>query len=471
MGLIALPVKGLGYFASSVLNSKSLIERLRGRKGAGTHGSAEWADEKTLKPYFRPSGFLIGLWGKKKVYAGSESNVLMAARRGAGKSQYIIAAVKCVQFLPVLPDLLVVDAAGDIEANTWETLKALGYKCTRLDQFNPVEKYDVISILNAGLANDFEYDVKDLARLIVPSEPNSKQPHFVEYIQRMVAESLYYAAKYDMTTLDVALRSVFDDKERKKLLERAKIAKKLDVLPALVKFDTLGGPEQGSMNSTMVRKLEPWLTKAVREINDCGPTRGWTFDTLYSDKTPWVIYVRTGLRDDVGHYARAVMGNAVNHVKRRWNHTNKPLAKGLWVIVDEAHVLGECRAINDVNRELRKANVNFLLSFTDLNSLKNTYSDYQSLIAGSDHIFMGGGSKDLEWMKLIKDLAGKKTVYSHGESESDGGESKSKHETGADLAGVELLRGLPKSENVVLLSDCVARLTKPIDIRMKWPKL
>lgn len=467
MGLITLPVKGIGILVSSVAESRKVLGWIREPKDAL---GAEWTTLRVLKQrgYTKPKGFLVGIKHGTPVYAGSEANVLIAARRGAGKTQQFIAAIKSIQYMDKRPDLIINDPAGDIFTGTSETLKALGYKATIIDMGNPVQKYDPLSYLIPALKYEFEADCKDIARLLVEDEPNSRQPHFYEFNQMLAKEAVAWAVKYDKTTLYNAIEATFDDKRRAKLIKRAELGKLENEIKAILRFDKLTGPEGNSMRTTAIRKLEPWTTQIIKEITDNGPDRGWTFDQLYNDKEPWAVFIKTGLRSDAGHFPRLVIGNAINHVKRLWNHTGKPLKKGLWLIVDEAHMLGNCAAVVDVNNELRKAGVNFMMSFVSLDLLKQTYPDWQTLVTGSEHVFMGGGSKDLDWMKLIKELAGKKKIQTKGESKSDHGESESKHDAFTDLAAMELLRGLDYEENIVMLADCVVRVKKPLAFKMKW---
>jgi type IV secretion system protein VirD4 len=477
--LIVRPLMVLTYLAGIIFYPlvvlvKWLYRRLTVQKVTPTHGDAAFASMEELKErgHLDPRGYLLGLQEGKHVHAYRENSVVLIAPRRTGKSQTLLAGLKGIERIaePERPHLLIGDPAGELYDRSHKQLLAQGYQCMVIDLVEPGKgaKYDPLGFIDPSRPFDLDRDIKALSELIAPSEPGTRNPHFAEYAQSLIRGVLTVEVKYqgNQGTLSECMDMLLDDKERQNLMKRMKVFKDPAATRALAIFEKMGTSNEGvSMLSTALRKVEPWSMAAVKEVaryvrtDPTDKSRGWTFERMFANPKPVAMFIRTGLGTGGAEFSRLIYGNAINTVRRQWNHTGKPLQRPLRIIVDEARTVGNCNAFMDANNELGKAGVTLFLCFLSIKDVRDTYPQADTLLNGCDWLVFGGG-KELSYYREVSELIGDRTAKSLGESESDSGESVSKHEIARRLVKPDELRTLPYSKCVAVIGDSAALLEK-----------
>lgn len=451
-----------------------LTRCVTGHKKAVTYGDAAFASERELKR-FSVGGFMPGVSEKgRRVYLDEESSAVIFGIRGAGKTQTFIANLKALKGRTVKPDLIVADPVGDIEAAVSEDLHKAGYGKLRLDLTNPrrSDRYDPFSFLKPDIPFDFPRDVMTLCELMLPQggRENDAGLHFLESARAMLQSMVMWRDQKPEegdSMGAVVLRLLVEKKQREKEFEAMQKAGGHPLVRQGVEaFTAAGDRERGSMDSTLARKLRPFLDDAVRHITTLDKDdAGWSFEDVFMASKPVVVFIRSGLGNEEfgGPLVRMVVGNAINTARRLWNQTGKPLPKGLWLFVDEAKSMGNCKAIVDAVNELRKARVNCYLAWPTYADVKEVYSSPQSLLNGCAWV-VNGGSRDVQLYREIEHLAGTHTIQTR--SETKGAyDSESKSETGRPLVTVADLQKLGRDEVVVVAPNLLAKLRKPFEIK------
>jgi type IV secretory pathway TraG/TraD family ATPase VirD4 len=414
-------------------------QRFRVQKGPTTHGDADWATDKELKKRgaFKPDGaFLLAFTkSKKPVYGRPRRGVIVLAGPGQGKSQNALANFK--NKLRVEParreHLLVHDPADELYTAGKDMLEEAGYVVEKIDTVNPDRgiHYCVQSYLNPKSLN-YRSDLQALCELLVAPEPNSRQPHFVEYARKMLQDVITLNLLFEggKKTLAECVDELLSDKKRTALLKR------MEKLPydfnAMEIFAKMKGDEGVGMQSTSLRKLDVWTFESMRRIGEVKPTatnqRGWSFENMLDHDKPCALFVRTGLAPGGGEFARVVFGNAINTIRRQWDATGIPNPRGLQAFIDEAARLGTCNALLDGHNELRKANYSQWLGFLSFAAMKHHYGEEaKTLFNGCDHIVLPG-NQDMEVNETYSRMIGDMTVESGSRNEGEYGESSGKNE-------------------------------------------
>lgn len=442
ISLVVVPVTVVltitGYIIKALWGLlKWLYGFFKGRKGPTTHGDADWAPDKTLKAkgHFEPKGFLLLVTKSgKRVFTHPEKSVMLLAGPGHGKSQSTLACFHAKALLPEYQrqHLLVFDPANELWTKGAPVLEELGYICGKIDLVNPKEgfRYDIRSFLKPQSEN-FDIDLKGLCELLVPPEPGSKQPHFVEYARSMLQDVITFDMLHDggRRSIGDCADLILDDAKRKAMVEKMK---RIGGFKAISTFEKMGANEGASMLSTSLRKLDPWTVRAVREISKVTPEpgmpMGWTFEHLLSHEKPCALFVRIGLRPGGGDFARVVFGNAINTIRRSWDDTGQGPSRPVQAFIDEAARLGCCNALVNGHGELRKAGYTQWLSYLGLSAIKDIYgADGVTMFNGSDHLIFPENN-DMETNEAYSKMIGDMTIESNSRSEGNHGESKGANE-------------------------------------------
>ncbi len=449
-----------------------------------THGAASYATDKTLKKlgHFNNEGFLMGVTKSgKRVFTNPERSSIIMAPPGTGKSQHFIAALRAILERPAnrLPFLIIGDADGELYRATAPLMGARGYNVMRLDAVEPDEwtKYDILSDIVPPLLTDptndnkWRYDraLDALGKLLVPDEPHSKQPHFVEFARLLLKSVMTVNIKYEGNNKPIGelVNELISETKRDDLFKRSKKYGDDVVTAALGVMGKMADKPEGlSMMSTSLRKLEAWNDAAVKELTSYGPdmhgnyTRGWNFHQFFTQDQPAVLFVRTGIDKAGGDLSRVIYGNAINTVAHIRNKTGKPLKRELELFLDEAGLTGYCEPIEIAYGRQRKAGVRVRMCFLSMREFKDTYVHADDMWNGSDAVIFGGG-KDSKLNKEVSELAGEYTVENKGRSESRQGESRSHSEQPRRLIKPDEIRGLGYEQALMLLDSLIVKGRKP----------
>ncbi|MBZ9975463.1 type IV secretory system conjugative DNA transfer family protein [Mesorhizobium sp. BR-1-1-10] len=448
-------------------------------KDKPTHGNASFATDKELKKrgYFQPKGFLMCVTGKgKRVFTRDERSVLIMAPPGAGKSQHFIADLRVLLERPYaqLPFLMIGDAGNELFNTLGPQMRAKGYQIAKIDAVEPDRwtKYDVLSGLDPRdhMRFLFNTQLKGICEGMVADEPNSKNPHFVEFARLLLKCVISVDVKYEgnRRTISEMVDLLIDDNVRDAMLKRAAQYNDPHISATLRAMSKLQDKPEGlSMMTTSLRKLDSWNDDAVREVTSFAKDmngnyrRGWNFTKMFTQDAPVVLFIRTGYQDVGGDLSRIIYSNAVNEVSALWDATNKPLKRELIIYVDEAGLTGYCAAFVKAFSRLRKVGVRLRPCFVGMEEFKKTYpQDHKTLLNGCDMVVFGG-SNDMDLNDLASKLAGEFTVQSRNESESASGESKGRSEQPRKLIKPDEIRRLEQEEALAFIDNRVVRGFKP----------
>lgn len=467
-------------FIHAVLGSRNMLAAVRKwrDKDKPTHGDAHYEDDKSLKKagYFTHKGFLACVTRKgKRVYTHHERTVIVLAPPGIGKSQHFIADIRAKMERPDadLPHIVLGDAADELYANCAGLMAKRGYMVIKIDLVDPDgwSKYDVLSGLDTGVHARYLFgrQLDAIARLLVPDEPNSRQPHFVEFTRLLIKCAITVNVKYEGNNKPIGdiVAELVDEVKREDLFKRSKKYGDDIVTATLNTMAKLADKPEGlSMMTTALRKLEGWTDEACREVTNFGKdmhgnyVRGWRFEDVLTSKQPVALFLHTGTNETAaGPLARLIYGNAINAVSTMLD-TGRKMERELEVVLDEAGLIGYCNAVSHAYNRLRKAGVRIRACFLGLEEFKAVYPDAKKILAGSD-IITFGGSNELELGQYVSALAGEFTVHSRNESESTQGESKGKSEQPRRLVKPDELRRFAYEEVLCLLGNIVVRGQKP----------
>jgi type IV secretory pathway TraG/TraD family ATPase VirD4 len=451
---------------------RGVFRWIRGVKEPDTHGSAKFASYKELKAkgHDKPGGFYVGMLDGKRLYLHREASLLACAPKGQGKSLTICALL--IEGAAHGADYVVNDPEGGLWRQTAHTFADKGYRVWVIDVLNPRASsvtYNPLSILRPSMPYDFASDVNNICHLIMPDE-STKEPHFQESARLIVKGAIAYAVREneDATIYDVVDVLTANPTRMRRFLDTALSSPDLMVRQAVAAFTAAGDKEKGSFITTMTRKLEVWGRPRAKDILQTG-AEPWTWEWLYNDPQPTIIYIKAGLGTDEGAISRLILGNAIN-TRRRMHNYGATFQRPLKLVIDEALTIGNCNAMVDANNELRKAGVTTASFYLSLSDLRRTYGAEQAdtLVTNSDLLVFGGG-KDSKFYEEVSRLIGDKTVESGSTNENSYGESKGRSETARRLIKPEELRALPFNECVATLGPLNAKFEKPFKLGKEGP--
>lgn len=416
---------------------KSGWDLFRERKRLTTHGDADWATDKELKASeaFEPRGFLLCFTNSgKRVFGRKNRGAIVIAGPGQGKSQNVLANFKAKALLHYekREHLFVHDISNELWQHGKPILEKLGYSCEKIDLVDPSAgvAYDVQSYLDFKSMH-YKTSLKALTHGLIAPEPGSRQPHFVDFARIMLEDVLTLnQMEGGGKTVPECVDELMSKKKREALFKRMELApydfNAMDI------FSRMKGDEGIGMESTTLRKLDPWLLDSIREVSKVERTPekpcGWTFDEMLTSEKPCALFVRTGLAPGGGEFARAVFMNLVNSIRRQWDIAGRESPRGIQAFVDEFARLGTCTALIEGFGELRKAGFSIwigALSYADMEDLYGKGA--KKLFNGSDHIILPG-NQDMEVNEVYSRMIGEMTIESGSHSQSAHGESSGKNE-------------------------------------------
>lgn len=435
----------------------------KGVKGSDTHGTAVWADKRDLRKagHLKPEGFFVGLLDGVKVYTAAASSVLIFAPKRTGKSWATIAML--LEGMKTPQDWIVVDPEGGIRAKTFDAFIAAGYRVLLMNLSNPPDSnthYNPLTIIRPTMPYEFQRDVTNAAYSMLPDDTHSREEHFQNMARMMVEAALIVGFRSNGVITPTEVAEVLTDKgKRHKLLQQALVAPDLLARQAAGAFVSAGEKEQGSFITTITRKMKEWGSPIVRDTLCDDPTMPWTWEMIFNDAKPSVLFIQCGLGSVEGNATRLILDSAINTRRRMHNHGHE-FMRWFRPVIDESLTVGNSRAIVDANNELGKAKVATWMAWLTYGDIKAVYGDAaKGLINNSDLIAFGGG-KDMEFYEVMSKILGKKTIESGSVNENNYGESKGRSETGRPLVMPEEARALPFSDCIATLGPLNVRLTK-----------
>lgn len=463
----------LSYLGDVIPKAYKLIW---GHKGSDLPNSAfDTEADLKKKGSLKPGGFLLGVTESgKHIYGHHEASAIMFGGRGSGKTQTLIANLRSLKRRKKIPHVFVADPAGDIEKATRKELETQGCRCLVLDLENPSQsvKYNPISIINFQSQYGMPRDVHLLVQAMMPDSGrmNDAGIHFLESARSML-QSMLIADRGQRSIFDIVARLSVEKAERTTEFDKMRKASAFGghilVKAGIEAFHGAGERERGSMDSTMSRHLRVWLDSAVQEITTVRPgDQELNLVDVLSSTQPTIVYIRTGLKN-LGSYGgpfiRTVMSNVINALQAMWDKHQAPIPNGVWLMVDEAAAMGNCTAVVDGIRELRKAGLSVVLGFLSEADVRSTYGDTTNLMKLCDWV-VNGGAMDIPLYEQIVKLAGARTVKRKSYVSGDR-KSETEHESESPLVTVHYMHALPEDECVVVARGILAKPKKAFVIK------
>jgi type IV secretory pathway TraG/TraD family ATPase VirD4 len=475
-GLLILPFYIVRDVVLPIL--KALLDLLEwgfqlfsGHKDSPVHGDAAWAPRSTLKDagHFQEAGWLVGLLDSKRIYTKKNASVLCIAPKGQGKTLTQIAAALNLIGRSHKDDLVIFDPAGDIEPATRPAAETAGYKVLRLDLEDPRNgnPHNVMSFLRPHDVYGFEKDLAKFSELVLPDDAKMRDEHWVNMGRKLLIGTIVGMLERDseMPKLDEVVDLLITDARQRRLaFEMFSKCSNPIVKAAVNAFEEAGDRERGSFSTTLARKLGLWQRLAVRAATQ---NDGWTWEQVFDEPEPVVVYLKTGLGDDEGGVARLLLGNAINTRRRRWNEIVKTpgvkFPKGLRILCDETALLGHCQALLDANAELRKADTSTWLTFQTIADIRNIYARANTLVVNSD-LMVFGGSNEMELNEQISKVIGDTTIESGSRSENSSGSSVGVSEQGRRLIKADQIRRLAFEDVLLVMGGRAVKAKKAFKI-------
>lgn len=441
------------------------------KKRKGVYGDATWAKEKQLKKskHFEPGGFCIGKVGDRPLYADLESSLIMQARPGWGKSSTMGATLARASG----EHFIVYDPPGGLHRQFEGDLKAKGYSILVINLDEPMKgvPYDPFSFFvgsprypgTGSSRYTLERDAGTLSRLVVWATENGKgHPHFMGVCEGLVSAVALYLHTFDKPNASLGyiahVLGGMNKPDRMTVLDT--------VAKCAIPYCQVGSSgylnaareEMGSHDTTNARKLRPWSTEGYRELTR--PTKtAWAWEDIWYSPQPLAVFVIGGVGDLEGFapFLTMFFGQCAASLSRTWNREQKPIERGVKIMVDEAALLGRCEPIINAIVELRKAGVSVFLAYQSLSQLRAAFHEKADVILDNCDLIITGGGRNLKDYEMVSKLIGTRTGWAMSKNAAGSNES----ETGIPHAPPYELMKLSKGEHVVLVGSLAVKCPAP----------
>ncbi|MBY5594088.1 type IV secretory system conjugative DNA transfer family protein [Rhizobium leguminosarum] len=477
--ILILPAKLLWWFTVSVwLNICDAMAlpiyayRKMRDKSTPTHGDAAFATLKTLRDrgHLKQDGWLIGIVEKKRVYTAAEACVLGAAPRRTGKSLMASAQLRDLAERERKADIVVVDPHGDLRRMTEAYFVEKGFQTRTIDFTRPQasEKYNVTSVMRPLSKFNFDRDIDQFLKLVMPDDKKSSNDHFPAFARIMMAGATSYMMRTEAGTVtlsQVVERLTGNIQQRNEMFSAMRAAGNAVERLAMNAFEEASSKERGSFSTTLARKLNIWLRESFRHITSEGE---WTWEDVFLSEAPTVTYIKAGAGADEGAAARLILGNAINTRGYMWDDLqNSYTGRGrpkfpreLRILVDEARLIGNCSAIVDAVTQLGKADVTVILWFLAMRDVYDIYPE-ASVITNSCNTIAFGGGTEMSFYEDFSRTLGDRTIENPGYSEGEHGTSQSANEQARRLMKADELQRMDRTKLAAILGDLSIFADKP----------
>lgn len=423
--------------------------------------SAKWTTGRDLKPFLRGDGFVVSKQGRRLVRLDSERSAIVFGQPGTGKSMMTMANLENIEGTP---DLLVVDPKGELLAFSEKMLVLKGYDIIKIDLTDPLNSagYDCLSYIERNSRYEVGRDTISICDLLTPEGVGMSDTaqHFQESARNMVQSAILGLESW--TLPDILTMLVVDKKRRTDVFESLRTHKHRLVRQGVEAFVSAGDRERGAMDSTLSRKLRPFLDEANLEV-----MRGdWSFEDKFRADRPFALFINTGMRNKIngGPFARLVVGCALNTVRRMFDR-KEDRKRPFWVFLDEAPILENCQPIVEALTDLRSARVRLWACFHSHETVTSTYRNAGKLLDNMAWV-ISGGSKDIPLYEAAEKLAGEKVRTSKSVSKGDR-KSETEHEARGPLVTVGEMHALRKSEVLAIAPGLLFKGQKPAPAGVK----
>lgn len=425
--------------------------------------NAKFATRRDLKAggYLEPDGTLVGRQGRENVYLDRERSAIVFGQPGLGKTSMGIANVLNMKGTP---HILAMDPAGDFKRGVLKALVTRGYEVITVDLANPLEshRYGAFSEISQRDEFVFTRGVKAICTLLVPDGARESDTgvHFKESAKNMLRSLVVWRLlkpELGASLGQIVDRLLVEKTARTNEFESMRSHPNRLIRQGVEVYLSAGNKEQGSMDSTLGRKLEAYLDDAVMHVSNGGE---FSFTEKLKQKKPVAIFIKMGLtgKESGGAFARLMVGNCCNAIRQMYDEGEK-CENGLFVYLDEPYLLGNCQPIIDCVVELRKGGVKVVANFPDYDTVFDTFHEAQRLINNCAWV-ISGGSQDLKLYEAACKLAGKRKVVSKSVSKGQS-ESETEYSTWEDLLTVGECQALQPDDVLVVARGFIWKGKKP----------
>ncbi|MBZ9674568.1 type IV secretory system conjugative DNA transfer family protein [Mesorhizobium sp. ES1-1] len=442
-------------------------------KTAPTHGNAELASWKQLKNtnHAKPDGWLMGLLDGHRVYTDAEACVIGVAPRRTGKSNMGKAQLLAQAKRDSKPDVVCFDPHGDLRPAVLRTFINQGYRTLFLNFEQPMQS-DHHNPLSFVRAHPFHQgkDADQIMKLIMAAEKGANE-HFTNFPRVVMAGVIAYMLRTNPTNAklhSVVEMMIADDKNRAVMFDDMILNGGPLEKAAVVAYRNAGERERGSFGTTMTWKLGIWLRPGFIHVTG---TDGFTWEDVFLDPRPVVVFVTTGGSDIEGAAARLILGNAINTRIQMWPHfvathtgDGQPhFPKELRILVDETRLLGNCAAIVTAVTETGKMGVSLMMWVLGMRDIFDIYPEASVITNSCNAVIFGGGTEMSTYEDFSKAI-GEKTIANPARSESDNGSSQSESDQARRVRKADELRRMPTDELAAVMGVTSIQPKKPFKI-------
>lgn len=147
--------------------------------------------------------------------------------------------------------------------------------------------------------------------LLMPESGNENDAgeHFLENARAVLEGVIVYEMEKERRSIASVCEFLLTNKKpRTDVFGKMRGHRNLLVKSAVDAFEAAGDRERGSMDTTLSRKLRPWLSATLGHITTTDD--GLDFDEMFLDTRPHAVFIRTGGADKEhsGSFIRLVMG-------------------------------------------------------------------------------------------------------------------------------------------------------------------
>lgn len=444
-------------------------KRFKGWGRKPPFGDARWATTKDLNKAgnLTGTGFVVGRLDRKLVRTRSEYSCLMFGRPGSGKSLTMGATIHAARG----ETLVVYDPPGALLERFRGSLAAKGYTVQKIDLNAPLDgvPYDVCAPLDAAKPYDFEARLKQLADLATADlhDGGKNSEHFADTARILVQGVLGWlhqnerakSSLYDVATILLSASAA----KRAAIFRQISQSGSDAALMAVNMWEAAEaakGGEASGFRSCVTRALEPWVTRAYRDLTVGEGREAFSWNTVFDSPAPQAVFLTGGVlrASEVKAFVRVFFGQAASTLASRF--AEGQIIRPTKLMIDEGVVLGRCEPVLRAVEEMRKVEVTVFIGYQSLAQLRQIWEQRAGTLLDCCDVILSGGSKTPNDYQDFSQLIGSRTV----KTISKGSNGVSESETGRHLWAIEDSFKLDETQSLALLGSNAVLLKKPYSV-------